>query len=283
MIRTRILVGTILAAAVAGILIVDQWLAPSYPCLFACLMLVGFIATRELIRLFPAECRPREWLVIFGVMLILASNFALPFGSRLNERIDIWEFVILIVMVMVAVAFLVEMYNYRAPGPATSRIAYTTFAFVYLGLFGSFFAQIRWLGDSSHTSIMLALAIFVPKAGDIGAFFTGTFLGKHKMTPLLSPKKTWEGFAGGLVAAALTAIGFSYFGAVFQHGIVEAAAFGIVIGIVGVLGDLAESLIKRDSGAKDAAQSIPGFGGLLDVVDSVLFASPVAYVWFKFG
>jgi phosphatidate cytidylyltransferase len=283
MIRTRILVGTSLAAAVAGILIVDRWIAPWYPCLFVCLMLVGFIATRELIHLFPAEYRPREWLVVFGAMLILASNFALPFGSRLNEHIDIWGCVILIFVVMFAIAFFVEMSNYREPGFAVPRIAYTTLAFVYLGLFGSFFAQIRWLGDPSRTSLMLALTIFVPKAGDVGAFFTGTFLGRHKMTPFLSPKKTWEGFIGGTIAAAFTAILFSYFGDVFRHGIVEAAAFGIVVGSVGVLGDLAESLIKRDGRAKDAAQSIPGFGGLLDVVDSVLFAAPVAYVWFKFG
>jgi len=280
MIRTRIFVGTILAAAVAGILIVDQWLAPWYPCLFVCLMLVGFVATRELIRLIAAEHRPREWLVVVGIMLILASNFALPFGSRLNDN---WEPVILTFIVIYAVAFFIEMYKYREPGTATPRIAYTVFAFVYLGLFGSFFAQIRWLGDPARTSLMLALAIFVPKAGDIGAFFTGTFLGKHKMTPILSPKKTWEGFAGGLIAAALTAMAISYFGDVFRHGIVEAAAFGIVVGIAGVLGDLAESLIKRDGRAKDASQNIPGFGGLLDVVDSVLFAAAIAYVWFKFG
>jgi phosphatidate cytidylyltransferase len=175
------------------------------------------------------------------------------------------------------------MARYREPGTAITRLALTTFVFVYLGLLGSVFAQIRWLGDPIRTSLMLALTIFAPKAGDIGAFFTGTFLGKHKMTPILSPKKTWEGFAGGLIAAALMAVGLSYFGDVFRRGIVEAAAFGIVVGIVGVLGDLAESLIKRDGQAKDASQSIPGFGGLLDVVDSVLFAAPVAYLWFRFS
>src|SRR5262249_42312432 len=130
-----------------------------------------------------------------------------------------------------------------------------------------------------HSGLILALTIFVPKAGDIGAFFTGTFLGKHKMTPTLSPKKTWEGFAGGLVASVLAAVGLGQILPVFRHGMLGAAAVGVVV--AGVLGDLAESLIKRDCQTKDAAKSIPGFGGLLDVIDSVLFAAPVAYVWFS--
>jgi phosphatidate cytidylyltransferase len=123
----------------------------------------------------------------------------------------------------------------------------------------------------------------VPKCNDIGAFFTGTFLGKHKMTPTLSPKKTWEGFVGGMLSGAAAAVGLSFAAPVFPGGMPEAAAFGLVVGVAGVLGDLAESLIKRDCGTKDASKSIPGFGGVLDVVDSVLFAAPVAYLWFAWN
>jgi phosphatidate cytidylyltransferase len=128
----------------------------------------------------------------------------------------------------------------------------------------------------------------VPKGNDIAAFFTGTFVGRHKMTPLLSPKKTWEGFIGGMIGSVLVAIGLSFAvpkGAapIFPGGVPEAAAFGVVIGLAGVLGDLAESLIKRDCHTKDASKSIPGFGGLLDVVDSVLFAAPIAFVWFTWN
>jgi len=279
MIRTRFLVGTLLFWGTVGILVADQWLAPWFPCLFICLTIMGMMATWELIRLFPAAFRPTPWVALLGVNVILASNFTLPFadsGSRLNG-------IVVAFLGMFLAAFLVEMYCYREPGSAILRLAFTTLAFVYLGLLGSFLAQLRWLGDVHRTSTILALTIFVPKAGDIGAFFTGTFLGRHKMTPIVSPKKTWEGFAGGLLFAIAAAIGLSYTGDVFRLGILEAAAFGLVIGIVGVLGDLAESLIKRDCQAKDAAQSIPGFGGLLDVVDSVLFAAPVAYFWFRFS
>ena len=135
---------------------------------------------------------------------------------------------------------------------------------------------------------MLAITILVPKCNDVAAFFTGTFIGRTKMTPLLSPKKTWEGFAGGMLGGTLVSVVVSLVASafdvtVFLGGPLEAIAFGLVVGIAGVLGDLAESLIKRDCQTKDASKNIPGFGGLLDVIDSVLFAAPVAYLWFTWS
>jgi phosphatidate cytidylyltransferase len=192
-----------------------------------------------------------------------------------------WPLVAFALVGVMVAAFLLEMRRYREPGSAVPRIALTLLAAVYLGGLACFLAQLRWIHpDPQRTSLILALTIFVPKCGDIGAFFAGTFFGRHKMTPVLSPKKTWEGAAGGVLFSVLTAVGLSFAGPVFRYGIVEAVAFGIVVCIAGMLGDLAESLIKRDCEAKDAAKSIPGFGGLLDVIDSVLFAAPVAYVWF---
>lgn len=180
------------------------------------------------------------------------------------------------------VAFLFEMRRYTGePGTAVPRLALTMLAVAYLGLLPCFFVMIRFLPEAPvTTAVMLALVIFVPKCNDIGAFFTGTFLGRHKMTPTLSPKKTWEGFAGGMLAGAAAAAGLSFAAPVFGS-VVEAVAFGLAVGLAGVLGDLAESLVKRDCGTKDASKSIPGFGGVLDVTDSVLFAAPVAYLWFS--
>jgi phosphatidate cytidylyltransferase len=274
MIRTRLIFGWALAIAATAILIVDGWFAPWFPFLFVCLMCVGIVATLELIRLIPAAMQPPKWLTIGGVCAILAANFAIP-----SVHFAMWLIVVLLAAFFLA--FLVEMYRFREPGAAIPRLALTLFAFVYLGVLGSFLAQIRWLGDPVQTGYMLAATIFVPKWCDIGAFFTGTFIGRTKMTPSLSPKKTWEGFAGGLILAMIGAIIVSQLSDIFKHGILEAAAFGLVIGSVGVLGDLAESLIKRDFHTKDAATSIPGFGGLLDVIDSILFAAPVAYFWFR--
>ncbi len=281
------IVGSLLALTAGGLLLVgDRYLAPWFPFLLGCLVFVGVFATRELVRLFPPAFRPPESVAVLGVVAVLAANWYPLVQRQLAPALPVatsWHQPVLLTFVgVVAAGFLREMYLFREPGAAVPRLALLVLAVAYLGLLGSFLAQLRWLTCDPHrTGLILALTVFVPKCGDIGAFFTGTFLGRHKMTPVLSPKKTWEGFAGGLVASVLVAVGLSLAGDVFRHGALEAAAFGVVVGVAGVLGDLAESLIKRDGQVKDAAKSIPGFGGLLDVVDSVLFAAPVAYVWFS--
>jgi phosphatidate cytidylyltransferase len=276
--RTRIIVGNLLAAFTIALLVGDRYLAPAFPVLFVALAFIGVVATRELVSLFPADTRPAAAPTIAAVLVVMAANWlplVVPWGTRIE-----WVAVAGVAVFMAAV--LVELVRFREPGGIVPRLGLVAFAVAYMGLLGSAFAQIRWLSaDPVRTSWLLGLAIFIPKGADTGAYFAGRAFGRHRMTPLLSPKKTWEGLAGGLTWSALTAVGFDLVaGGLFGHGIMEAVAFGVVVGAVGVVGDLAESLIKRDAQAKDAATSIPGFGGLLDVVDSVLFAAPVAYLWF---
>jgi phosphatidate cytidylyltransferase len=151
-----------------------------------------------------------------------------------------------------------------------------------------FFSQLRWLDpdDQNANSVRLALAAFVPKCCDIGAYFTGRALGRHKMTPVLSPKKTWEGACGGLLFAVLVTIGMDRLAPVsvpvLRHELWWEIGFGLTVGLAGMLGDLAESLIKRDCQTKDASSAVPGFGGVLDVVDAIIFAAPVSYFWLYF-
>jgi phosphatidate cytidylyltransferase len=111
---------------------------------------------------------------------------------------------------------------------------------------------------------------------DTGGYAAGVFFGKHPMAPKLSPKKTWEGFAGSVAAAAVGSAVFLYFalGVPFYWGLV----FGAVIAGVAVCGDLAESMLKRDLGIKDMSHLLPGHGGLMDRLDSILFAVPTAYL-----
>src|SRR5262249_10633923 len=99
---------------------------------------------------------------------------------------------------------------------------------------------------------------------------------RHPMAPVLSPKKTWEGAAGGLALATAAAVFINSFGPVLRSWW-AAAAVGLVLGVAGMLGDLAESLIKRACPKKDASQGMHGFGGVLDVVDAIVFAAPLAY------
>ncbi|WP_010047032.1 phosphatidate cytidylyltransferase [Gemmata obscuriglobus] len=278
--------GSLLALGAAGVLFGDSWLAKSgfawFPFLFAFLMLVGVLAPRELVRLFPPAQRPSEPLVTTGVILALLANWYPALRVQFSAApASPWAMLVLVLGAALIGAFLLEMNRYTGERGALDRLGLTAFAMVYLGVLPCFFAQVRWLSrDADVSAAMLALVVFVPKCNDIGAFFTGTFLGRHKMTPTLSPKKTWEGFVGGALTGAAAAVGLSFTAPVFQYGAAEAAAFGLVVGLAGVFGDLAESLVKREGGAKDASKTIPGFGGVLDVVDSVLFAAPVAYLWF---
>jgi phosphatidate cytidylyltransferase len=147
-------------------------------------------------------------------------------------------------------------------------------------------AQLRWLGDGAWGYAALGSVIVAAKCGDIGGYTLGRLFGKRKMAPRLSPGKTWAGFGGALLGAAVGAWLWATFGipqlspaGTTVAGSITILGFGLLMGFVGLVGDLAESLIKRDVGRKDAAALFPGFGGLLDLLDSVLFAGPVAWAW----
>lgn len=150
---------------------------------------------------------------------------------------------------------------------------------VYLGFMFGFVLTIR--REQSAWVVLWVLA--VTKSCDIGAYFTGRALGRHKLIPWLSPGKTWEGLAGGVVLSSIVAIvGLSLLrDAHLNPGVrtLEAIVVGAVFGLVGQVGDLLESLLKRDAGTKDSGSSIPGFGGVLDVLDSPILVAPVAYWW----
>ena len=125
----------------------------------------------------------------------------------------------------------------------------------------------------------LLLTLVIVWLGDTGGYFGGRFLGKTKLAPQKSPKKTWEGAIAGLVASAAGALVWHlYFYPEFEGGVTTALACGIFGGIAGQMGDLVESVIKRFTGVKDSGNLLPGHGGILDRIDGVLFAAPV--IWF---
>lgn len=269
-----------MALAVAGVLFGDASFAPHYPILLAAILSLGWFGTQELWRMLPTTDRPAAVVVGLGVPVILAMNWAtttlLPLGFVPGPP---WEPILGAFAGATIVAFLDEIVEYQADGHSSRRVAFSILFFAYLGLLPSFLVQLRWL-PHEVSGAALAAAIFVPKVGDIFALLTGMAFGKHKLTPLLSPKKTWEGFAGGMAAAVGTAIAFRFLSPeLFRDSTPRAVAFGLAVGLAGVFGDLAESMLKRDCHIKDASKSIPGFGGVLDVVDSVIFAAPVAYLF----
>jgi phosphatidate cytidylyltransferase len=277
-------VGTVLIVLVAGALLLDGRLEPWCPALLLLVLVLGLATTVELNALLAPGPRPPLWLAALAVAAVLLANWPAHVGWR--PAGSAWQDVSGALAAAVLLAFLFEMASFRAAPErgAVARVALVGLFAAYLGLLPSFLVQLRWWPPERAGAgvAALALTIFVPKVGDIGAFFTGRALGRHQMTPLLSPKKTWEGLAGGLAASALLAVLLNRaLAPSLLTGDLEAACFGLTVGLAGVLGDLAESMVKRDCGKKDASRAVPGFGGVLDVVDSILFAAPVAYWWLR--
>ncbi|HHK41484.1 MAG TPA: hypothetical protein ENJ50_03610 [Planctomycetaceae bacterium] len=144
---------------------------------------------------------------------------------------------------------------------------------------------LRQAGDRGYGLSMVVAVIAVTKMSDAGAYFGGRTFGRRRLAPVLSPKKTWEGALAGLLAGVITAavyfawIGPACFGTEPLRGgaIARSALFGVVVVVAGVWGDLFESLLKRDAGKKDSSSWLPGLGGILDTIDSLLFAFPVAW------
>jgi phosphatidate cytidylyltransferase len=280
MLKTRLWMGAILIGLTIGMIAADQHLQPWFPFLFLFQLGLTVTACHELILLLGPQRAPHKAIAYLGVVVFVLANWLANYPAL---RAQPWMILIGILAGFLLVVFLYEMAVFAAPGRSIERMAVTWWLLGYLGLLPCFFAQIRWLTeDHQANSVRLALAAFVPKCCDIGAYCTGRLFGRHKMTPVLSPKKTWEGAVGGVAFAILTAIGIDQLApkSPLQQDVAWEIGFGLTVGVAGMLGDLAESLIKRDCQSKDASASVPGFGGVLDVVDAIIYSAPVSYLWF---
>lgn len=158
-------------------------------------------------------------------------------------------------------------------GSAIKDISVTIFGVIYTFFFLSFVMPIRHMPKG--LSIIL-LVLLITKGGDIGAYFWGSKFGKYKLSEF-SPNKTIEGTLFGLFCSLIIAVGLNIIPGLKILPLYLIIPFGLLIGASGIFGDLIESMIKRDAGAKDSASVIPAFGGMLDVLDSLLVSIPVAY------
>lgn len=288
--RTRIIVGALLIAALIGLAATDARV-PSVqigdltfgPGIV--LTLVSLLLFTPLLALeFSSMVTPRgearrpllHWIAIAGgTMLVLASSGALPQSIAAAAALTA-------PFAAACLAGVLQVISRHNDGFARASGS-ILLGFALIGVPLGFWLLLR--RDTDPWT--LAAAILCVKSADIGAYFTGVTLGRHKMCPWLSPGKTWEGFAGGVALSAL--VGFlasllSGSDAAVHQGVqavdpIRGAWIAVLLGMIGTLGDLLESLLKRGAGFKDSGRLLPGMGGLYDVFDSLLLAGPLAW-WF---
>ena len=308
MLKYRLVFGPIMIAALLGVFYLDNRLdrvsltgtvwqdlflgrdyLPAGIVMLVWLLVVIVFASRELCRIFHAEnVAASPFMVGLSGCIGCILVYIIPYSTDSQQTIAIYASL----MVLLFVLALVRHTWNRQPDGAVTVAAVTMFALIYLGTMPGFFLAIRrW-----HSAWIILAIILITKSCDIGAYFTGRALGRTKLIPWLSPGKTWEGLYGGVFMSGLVALGlaalanhFNWFGKwemnelgdrhfeTYAFPLWYAGICGLILGLVGVVGDLVESLFKRDAGIKDSGKTIPGFGGVLDVVDSPILVAPIAY------
>jgi len=291
--RWRLLVSTLIIAPLVALLILDYRFHFGVPGIWLSPLLVLFtvLGVAEVLDLLAAKnLRPAAWSVQAGALLVIAASLA-PLIGRLaggsNSSGEPWAqlgWPLAAFVAAVALAFVGEMVRYQGPGGVIVNVALAVFTVAYVAVLMTFLNALRLYHDSGWGMAALVSVIFVTKMSDTGAYACGRLWGRHKLAPVLSPKKTIEGAIGGLVTACLCS--WLFFATLLPILAGPQAAvpplwaclvYGLVVGVAGMIGDLSESLLKRDMECKDSSRWMPGLGGILDVLDSLLLAAPAGY------
>lgn len=294
MLGWRLLLSAILIPSLVGLLVWDAHLGTAAPVLFVLCLLIGLRSAWELLALVSRESSDlRFGPVAACVTLLLLATWGPHWLAQTDpSQVFVWPMLSLshVFCGCVLLLFVARVFRFRQPGGHVEGLAFELLAVTYVGLLLAVTAQLRWLGPGGKGYLALGSLIVATKMGDTGAYTLGRLFGKRKMAPDLSPGKTWMGAVGAVLGGVLGAVLWLRLASELLFDLtwnanwwIPAVAFGAVMGVVGLLGDLAESLIKRDVGVKDSASLMPGFGGLLDLLDSILFAGPVAVIlWHLF-
>lgn len=233
--------------------------------LFALVVILAFaIATHELV---AAYLKSSEGLIPWS---IIAANVAIMLAA--------WFWGVNGIVIAGAIALIVNvvLVLWKGPEGFVKRSAETAFTVFYLGVLPSF---IILLAADSDGFALVSMLVIIVAFNDTFAYLTGVLIGKHRMAPKLSPKKSWEGFAGGLIATAAVS---AY---AFQELLEKPWWLGLFAGLVGVaaatFGDLIESALKRDFGIKDMSSFLPGHGGMFDRIDSATVTGPALWIFLE--
>ena len=258
---------TALAIAVVGLP------AVIYGGVFYFLMMSIFLggSAWEFVRLYRAvQYEPSEVVTIGGVLVIATARFFFP------------EYAVPVLVLFVLLAMTVHVIAYeRGRDMAGVDFTVTVAGIVYLGWLGSYLLDLRNLPDGAWWFMFILPLVW---AGDTGAYSIGAVYGRHKMSPRLSPRKSWEGYVAGIVTAIYAGVLFAYayssLGPRPLEGLIDpfqGAMLGILISAITPLGDLGESMFKRQGGLKDSSSIFPGHGGFLDRIDSWIWGAAIGY------
>jgi phosphatidate cytidylyltransferase len=270
---TRILVAAVGIPIAAVVIVAGGW-----P-LALLLSVISIVAALEFYRLAEAKgVRPLRWP---GV--IVAALFPLVAGLNPSGGPEESGFTTLIVLALLTFS-VIAIWGRKPQGQPTLAMSATLTGALYTGLLLTFGLFLRHLPDTdgrTHGAALVFAPLLLTWASDTFAYFVGRQWGTRKLIPSVSPGKTVQGAIGALVGAVLVAViyneavldGFS----TYRMQLWEAAFFGLLISVTAQLGDLAESLFKRDAGVKDSGRFLPGHGGALDRFDSLLFTLPVGF------
>jgi phosphatidate cytidylyltransferase len=281
MLKHRLFFGILMTAFFIAVVVFDGWLdgsltadqtddKPIQGTVFCLLIvLLAIPAQLELSKLAAAKN-----LRIFTPVTII-SSILFATNAYLQQFIEIRPDTYLIfLLAFVLFALLLYQYIFNKISGVLANCGASYFSILYLGLLSSFCVDIRL----EFGLWPLMMFVFVVKFADIGAYTIGSMFGRHKFSPKISPGKTWEGMGGAVAFAIIVAIGFAITCDIMSWWF--AIIFGVSLAFIGQIGDLVESMIKRDAEQKDSANKVPGFGGILDIIDSPLVAAPFGYLFF---
>lgn len=234
------------------------------------------MAAREYVKLFePLGFKASAWVVLPGVAALVASRYI---GGFSNAPL------VFSIIILATMSYHLLSYE-RGCDHAATDFAIAISGIVYVGWLGAYFVSLRALPDGMWWLFLVLPCIWF---ADSAAYFVGIRFGRHKLAPRLSPKKTWEGYFGGIAGGILSGMAIGWI--IQQAGpswividIWRGGVIGLLMGVLPTLGDLGESMIKRQVNVKDSGDIIPGHGGFFDRIDSWLWAGVIAYytiVWF---
>jgi phosphatidate cytidylyltransferase len=286
MLAWRLFLGPILILALVGFFALDAHFGSAAPVLWVLACLVTWRSSWEMCQLLRNRCEPNFAFCVCGALAIVSANWISPLTVAGNPVAPIAGSLgptMLVFSLAVMALFVSRLVNYSAPGKSIETLGAELLVLSYVAVFISLTAQLRWIEGGKLGYLPLASLVVATKCGDTAAYFAGRAFGKSKLSPLISPGKTRAGARAAFIGAAAGSWAWFQFATQWLAPARPgpwywAVLYGVILGVVGLVGDLAESLIKRDVGQKDSAPLLPGFGGLLDLLDSVIFAGPVAYL-----